>query len=63
MSYHHLRSLVGKLALIQTGFLVVALASIAFTLWVSWQLEGGAGAINEAGAHAHDELSHGAVAG
>ncbi|WP_349744815.1 type IV pili methyl-accepting chemotaxis transducer N-terminal domain-containing protein [Roseateles cavernae] len=44
-----LRSLVGKLAMIQTGFLVVALASIAFTLWVSWQLEGGAGAINEAG--------------
>jgi two-component system nitrate/nitrite sensor histidine kinase NarX len=46
---HRLRSLVGKLALIQTGFLIVALASIAFTLWVSWQLEGGAGAINEAG--------------
>jgi len=46
---HLLRSLVGKLALIQTSFLVVALASIAFTLWVSWQLEGGAGAINEAG--------------
>lgn len=43
------RSLVGKLALIQTSFLVVALAAIAFTLWVSWQLEGGAGAINEAG--------------
>lgn len=44
-----LRSLTGKLALIQTSFLIVALASIAFTLWVSWQLEGGAGAINEAG--------------
>jgi len=44
-----LRSLAGKLALIQTTFLVVALASIAFTFWVSWQLEGGAGAINEAG--------------
>ncbi|WP_310383430.1 type IV pili methyl-accepting chemotaxis transducer N-terminal domain-containing protein [Roseateles sp.] len=43
------RSLAGKLALIQTTFLVVALAAIAFTLWVSWQLEGGAGAINEAG--------------
>jgi two-component system nitrate/nitrite sensor histidine kinase NarX len=42
-------SLVGKLALIQTSFLVLALAAIAFTLWVSWQLEGGAGAINEAG--------------
>lgn len=44
-----LRSLAGKLALIQATFLTVALASIAFTLWVSWQLEGGAGAINEAG--------------
>ena len=44
-----LRSLAGKLALIQTTFLMVALAAIAFTLWVSWQLEGGAGAINEAG--------------
>lgn len=44
-----LRSLAGKLALIQTTFMIVALASIAFTLWVSWQLEGGAGAINEAG--------------
>ena len=43
------RSLTGKLALIQTSFMVVALASIAFTVWVSWQLEGGAGAINEAG--------------
>ncbi|QPF74029.1 HAMP domain-containing protein [Roseateles sp. DAIF2] len=37
------------MALIQTTFMIVALASIAFTLWVSWQLEGGAGAINEAG--------------
>lgn len=44
-----LRSLAGKLALIQTTFLMVALAAIGFTLWVSWQLEGGAGAINEAG--------------
>lgn len=47
--FHRVRSLVGKLALIQSSFLLVALASIAFTLWVSWQLEGGAGAINEAG--------------
>nr|WP_295130725.1 type IV pili methyl-accepting chemotaxis transducer N-terminal domain-containing protein [uncultured Roseateles sp.] len=47
--FTRVRSLVGKLALIQTSFLLVALASIAFTLWVSWQLEGGAGAINEAG--------------
>ncbi len=44
-----LRSLAGKLALIQTAFLILALAAIAMTLWVSWQLEGGAGAINEAG--------------
>ncbi len=47
--HRHARTLVGKLALIQTTFLVVALAAIALTLWVSWQLEGGAGAINEAG--------------
>jgi len=61
-----LRSLTGKLALIQATFLVVALASIAFTLWVSWQLEGGAGAINEAGrmrmATYRMALSHGAGA-
>ena len=63
-----MRSLVGKLALIQTGFLLVALAAIGLTLWVSWQLEGGAGAINEAGrmrmmsyrmALAHGELQRG----
>jgi len=37
--------------LVTTGicFLVVALASIALTLWVTWQLEGGAAAVNEAG--------------
>ena len=29
--------------------LVVALTSIALTLWVTWQLEGGAAAVNEAG--------------
>ncbi|TXI18592.1 MAG: HAMP domain-containing protein [Roseateles sp.] len=46
---HRTRTLVGKLALIQTGFLVLALAAIAFSVWVSWQLEGGAGAVNEAG--------------
>jgi two-component system nitrate/nitrite sensor histidine kinase NarX len=28
---------------------IVALASVGVTLWVGWQLEGGAGAINEAG--------------
>jgi two-component system nitrate/nitrite sensor histidine kinase NarX len=31
------------------GFLALALASIAMTLWVTWQLEGGAAAVNEAG--------------
>jgi two-component system nitrate/nitrite sensor histidine kinase NarX len=38
--------------LVATGicFLVVAIASIALTLWVTWQLEGGAAAVNEAGA-------------
>lgn len=37
--------------LIRTGasLLVVALASIGLTLWVTWQLEGGAAAVNEAG--------------
>ncbi len=37
--------------LIRTGacLLLVALASIGLTLWVTWQLEGGAAAVNEAG--------------
>ncbi|MCV4785340.1 type IV pili methyl-accepting chemotaxis transducer N-terminal domain-containing protein, partial [Escherichia coli] len=30
-------------------FLVLALGSTGLTLWVSWQLEGGAAAVNEAG--------------
>jgi len=38
-----------KLALVATPFLLLALLSIALTLWVSWQLEGGAAAVNEAG--------------
>jgi len=38
-----------KLALIGTPFLLLALLFIALTLWVSWQLEGGAAAVNEAG--------------
>ncbi len=38
-----------KLALVATPFLLLALVSIALTLWVSWQLEGGAAAVNEAG--------------
>ncbi|WP_137860868.1 type IV pili methyl-accepting chemotaxis transducer N-terminal domain-containing protein [Variovorax sp. 3P27G3] len=42
-------SLSTKLIRIGAGLLLVALASIALTLWVTWQLEGGAAAVNEAG--------------
>ena len=42
-------SLFKKLVSIGVGLLVVALASIALTTWVTWQLEGGAAAVNEAG--------------
>jgi two-component system, NarL family, nitrate/nitrite sensor histidine kinase NarX len=42
-------SLSKKLTRIGAGLLLVALASIALTLWVTWQLEGGAAAVNEAG--------------
>jgi two-component system nitrate/nitrite sensor histidine kinase NarX len=38
-----------KLALVGTPFVLLALVSIALTLWVSWQLDGGAAAVNEAG--------------
>ena len=38
-----------KLISIGVVFLVVALLSIGLTLWVTWQLEGGAAAVNEAG--------------
>lgn len=38
-----------KLMAIGGVFLVLALASIGLTLWVTWQLEGGAAAVNEAG--------------
>ncbi len=38
-----------KLVLVAAPFLLLALLSIAMTLWVSWQLEGGAAAVNEAG--------------
>lgn len=41
--------LAGKLLAVGTTLLVLALASIGLTLWVSWQLEGGAAAVNEAG--------------
>jgi len=42
-------SLGAKLAMVGTPFLVLALISTALTLWVSWQLDGGAAAVNEAG--------------
>jgi len=38
-----------KLALVATPFLILSLLAISATLWVSWQLEGGAAAVNEAG--------------
>ena len=38
-----------KLTLVAAPFLLLALVIIAVTLWVSWQLEGGAAAVNEAG--------------
>ena len=41
--------LASKLLAIGCIFLVLALASIGLTLWVTWQLEGGAAAVNEAG--------------
>jgi two-component system nitrate/nitrite sensor histidine kinase NarX len=42
-------SLGRKLALAVSPFLLLALLSTAVTLWVSWQLNGGAAAVNEAG--------------
>lgn len=42
-------SLSKKLVRIGVALLAVALASIALTLWVTRQLEGGAAAVNEAG--------------
>ena len=50
-----LRSRLGEMALatkmmfIGGVFLVLTLSSIGLTLWVTWQLEGGAAAVNEAG--------------
>lgn len=42
-------TLTTKLLALGVGFLLVALASISLTLWVTWKLEGGAAAVNEAG--------------
>jgi two-component system nitrate/nitrite sensor histidine kinase NarX len=49
MPPHKSWGLGAKLALIGAPFLLLALLSTAATLWVSWQLEGGAAAVNEAG--------------
>ncbi|MBB5205008.1 two-component system nitrate/nitrite sensor histidine kinase NarX [Inhella inkyongensis] len=38
-----------KVGLLGAGLLVTALTSIGLTLWLGWQLEGGAAAVNEAG--------------
>ncbi len=45
----HTASLARKLTRTGLVLLTVALASIGLTLWVTWQLEGGAAAVNEAG--------------
>ena len=42
-------TLSAKLGAIGGAMLVLALASIGLSLWVTWKLEGGAAAINEAG--------------
>ena len=49
MGMQRLRSLSSKLVTIGSVLLIVALLSIGLTLWVTWQLEGGAAAVNEAG--------------
>jgi two-component system nitrate/nitrite sensor histidine kinase NarX len=43
------RTLAAKLLTIGSALLVLAVVSIGLTMWVSWQLEGGAAAVNEAG--------------
>ncbi len=44
-----LQKIGNKLVLIATGFLLVALVAIGLTLLASWNLEGGAAAVNQAG--------------
>ena len=46
---HRSWSLSAKLGAIGCTLLLMALASIGLTLWVTWQLEGGGAAVNEAG--------------
>ncbi|MEK8085401.1 type IV pili methyl-accepting chemotaxis transducer N-terminal domain-containing protein [Aquabacterium sp. A3] len=42
-------TLARKLAAIGSVFLAVALSTVGLSMWITWQLEGGAAAINEAG--------------
>ncbi|MDO8279280.1 MAG: type IV pili methyl-accepting chemotaxis transducer N-terminal domain-containing protein, partial [Burkholderiaceae bacterium] len=42
-------TLTGKLVATGVTLLLMALGSIGLTLWVAWNLEGGAAAVNEAG--------------
>ena len=49
MSHPRHWSLGAKLTLVGAPFMLLGLLAIAVTLWVSWQLDGGAAAINEVG--------------
>ena len=49
MIFNRQWSLGAKLALLGAPFLLLVFLSTAATLWVSWQLDGGAAAVNEAG--------------
>ena len=49
MIFNRQWSLGAKLALLGTPFMLLVFLSTAATLWVSWQLDGGAAAVNEAG--------------
>jgi len=50
LTTHQLRwNLSAKLTLVGMPFLILALVATVATLWVSWQLDGGVAAVNEAG--------------
>jgi two-component system nitrate/nitrite sensor histidine kinase NarX len=49
MSKHGHWTLGAKMLIVGAPFLLIGLAFMAVTLWVSWQLDGGAAAVNEAG--------------
>ena len=48
IGWNHAR-LATKVGILGAALLCIALASISLTLWIGWQLEGGAAAVNEAG--------------